>query len=512
MADKNENTVSLWGRLGVQIDMTPEEFEILQKNDVTARDLLINLIKSDRCFLSGESYFPEGYPNEGYVENDYDFEFNIDFQPIQKEQPIVDALDVFIESEVPFRLEEILDIDAPEEVVQELIREVKAATDVMFDYEHFDIFLMDKYEELCGVDKEEIKRLQGEISFLRDEVDGLAMLDFSDDLILQKEKRIAILECKLKAEKAGVKLHLAPENIIDADHLDCFWYGGQIGAFEYKGYTISIEVHGDVRLTLLDGAYKEELLIYNNRNNTGAYKAHDNDEVLALIKNDEAFHQLCNDGRIVFSNNNWVEYLVLDAEGNQINDIAWDNVLDNNVLEAFDDPIWVKSVVDEIIEQNANKDMQKFVAINSKFIFDDEFMINDDRQSINGYLWAVDALVDRLPSSEGMENINFYVDYNVATGAVKLVASYDTVVEDGELNKELELSLSDIEKTELIDALQSYCKTRYSQTCLEFINDIRREEGLSLINSSLTDKIQEAEALKPDGKDISQEQFVKGER
>ena len=36
-----DNMVSLWGRLGVQVDMTPEEFEILKKNNKAAKDLLV---------------------------------------------------------------------------------------------------------------------------------------------------------------------------------------------------------------------------------------------------------------------------------------------------------------------------------------------------------------------------------------------------------------------------------------------------------------------------------------
>lgn len=350
----NKN-ISLWGRLGVQIDMTPEEFKVLQKNDKAAKDLLVELIKSDRCSLYGESYFPPE-PNEEHISEELGFD--LDYQPIQKEQPMVDALDVFIESEVPFRLKEVFDIDAPEKIVQELIREVKADTDKMFDYEHFDIFLKDKYEELCGVDREAIKKLQKQISFLRDEIDGLNMLNDSEDLISIKKKQVAILECQLNAEKVGVKLYLAPEKIIDAEHLDCFWYGGQIGAFEYKGYTVSIEVHGDVSATLLDGSHKEELLYYNDRDNSGAYKY---GSVLEFIKDDDTLHRLIDNGQLVFSLNNWVEYLVLDAEGNQINDIAWDNVLDNNVLEAFDDPEWVKYVVNEIVERDKQKGLQDII-------------------------------------------------------------------------------------------------------------------------------------------------------
>lgn len=345
MENRDKNTVSLWGRLGVQIDMTPEEFEVLRQNDRTARELLIDLIKSDRCHLYGESYFPPE-PNEEYITDEDEFEFDIDFQPIQKEQPYKDALDTFIESEVPFRLSEILDVDASEDMVSMLTDELKANSDVMFDYDKLDRFLLDKYEKALGLDQNLILALQGEISVLRDEIDNMEILGFSDEAILAKEKRLAVLERKLLAEKAGVHLYLEPDDIIDDKHLDCFWYGGQIGTFEYKGYTVSIEVHGDVSVTLLDSSFQENLLHYNNRDNSGAYK---NTEALELICDDETLHKLIDDGRLVFSNNNWVEYLVFDPDDQMVDNVAWDNILDNNVLDVFDDPEWVKNVVNEVI-------------------------------------------------------------------------------------------------------------------------------------------------------------------
>lgn len=157
MSDNQNNKVSLWGRLGVQIDLTPDEFNILQKNDTAARDLLINLIKSDRCSLSGESYFPLE-PNEKHLTEE--LEFDIDYQPIQKQQSTEDALDVFIESEVPFRLSEFLKIDTSTDVVQKLIQEVKVNTDVMFNYDRFDNFLMEKYKKLSRIDQRVCKDLQ----------------------------------------------------------------------------------------------------------------------------------------------------------------------------------------------------------------------------------------------------------------------------------------------------------------------------------------------------------------
>ena len=51
---------------------------------------------------------------------------------------------------------------------------------------------------------------------------------------------------KAEAKKLGVTILTNPETFIDDDHLDCVWYGGYIGGFEYKGYKLAIEVHGEV--------------------------------------------------------------------------------------------------------------------------------------------------------------------------------------------------------------------------------------------------------------------------
>lgn len=130
------------------------------------------------------------------------------------------------------------------------------------------------------------------------------------------------------------------------------------------------------------------------------------------------------------------------------------------------------------------------IVISPKFIFDDELLINDDRQSLNGYLWAVDHLVDKLPSSQVMENINFYANYNVLTGDVKVEASFyvpDTSFKSGERNEIVEVALTDKEKSELVDVFQSYCRSQYLQTCLEFVNEIRRDEQLPIIVNTLSE-------------------------
>lgn len=135
------------------------------------------------------------------------------------------------------------------------------------------------------------------------------------------------------------------------------------------------------------------------------------------------------------------------------------------------------------------------------FIFDDELVHMADNVTINGYLWAVDALVDKLPSSEDMENINFYANYNLATGKIELLSTYDTPTADGELNKMLVVELSAEEQQALVGVMEEYCRNTYGVSCLEFANELRSDLGLPLLPdcssepSALEDQIRAAQAL-----------------
>lgn len=152
--------------------------------------------------------------------------------------------------------------------------------------------------------------------------------------------------------------------------------------------------------------------------------------------------------------------------------------------------------------ENTRALMQKksFVMI---AIFDDEVLVNDDLESLNGYLWSVDSLVDRLPSSENMENIKFFADYNLHTGEVKLTATYDSPSKDGEWHKSVDVPLSEEDKLELIYAFEQYCQDgQFGKPCLDVINDARADAGLAPIapvekKPSLSTLIESAEARSP---------------
>ena len=49
-------------------------------------------------------------------------------------------------------------------------------------------------------------------------------------VIEQKFKKM-----EAEAKRLGALLLTKPETFIDDDHLDCVWYGGYIGGFQYEG-------------------------------------------------------------------------------------------------------------------------------------------------------------------------------------------------------------------------------------------------------------------------------------
>ena len=62
----------------------------------------------------------------------------------------------------------------------------------------------------------------------------------------RKNINAAFAKMQQEAKQLGVVLLTKPEVFIDDDHLCCVWYGGYIGGFMYKDYTVALEVHGDV--------------------------------------------------------------------------------------------------------------------------------------------------------------------------------------------------------------------------------------------------------------------------
>lgn len=128
----------------------------------------------------------------------------------------------------------------------------------------------------------------------------------------KRENINASLERAFKeAEKLGVILNIEPDFFIDDDHLDCIWYGGWIGSMEYKGYTIDLEVHGEVNVGgLINGVE----FSYRNDDNTGAMSAEADSSLRTAFKSDAELHKALDseDAYLVYENNNWIECFVTE--------------------------------------------------------------------------------------------------------------------------------------------------------------------------------------------------------
>ena len=79
------------------------------------------------------------------------------------------------------------------------------------------------------------------------------------------ERRYRKMQADAKA--FGAELLTEESIFIDDDHLDCVWYGGHIGGLRYKGYEVSVEVHGDVEIV---GFMNGRDFLYKNN---AAYRA-----------------------------------------------------------------------------------------------------------------------------------------------------------------------------------------------------------------------------------------------
>lgn len=153
-----------------------------------------------------------------------------------------------------------------------------------------------------------------------------------------------IEELKQDYAEHGAILHLDDRDLIDDEHLYCLWYGGYIGSVEYNGYILDIRVDGDVQFAILDDEYYD-IYEYRNRNNTGAYY---NTDLVDYIHSDKEFDDLYEQNKIVWDNNNWIEYELLDKDGDTILFSADIGIADtDNVLEAF---YRAYEIIDECID------------------------------------------------------------------------------------------------------------------------------------------------------------------
>lgn len=150
---------------------------------------------------------------------------------------------------------------------------------------------------------------------------------------------------KLQEDELGVKINIV--DIIDKDHLDCTWYGGELGVIEYKGYKIVIGAYGDIRLDgYINGSYVH-IKDKNNNGNVYSELGHvlDDDGLYRLLDSDE------DKNRLEFEDNNWFEVDLISPDGDWIDLCGSDNVLDGNLLDCFSSVKDYFDYVDEDIEE-----------------------------------------------------------------------------------------------------------------------------------------------------------------
>ena len=122
-----------------------------------------------------------------------------------------------------------------------------------------------------------------------------------------------------KAKELGLEVLTKEDVFLDDDHLDSVWYGGFIGGFKYKGYTVEISVIGDVYLT---GEINGREFLYRNRYNDGAMAVNADSSLRETFSSDA---ELCENG-------NWIEVTAVDEDGYPFGEYAVDST--DSVLDA----------------------------------------------------------------------------------------------------------------------------------------------------------------------------------
>ena len=150
-----------------------------------------------------------------------------------------------------------------------------------------------------------------------------------------------------KAKNLGVKLEFEA-GAYSPKRLDCLWYGGNIAEIKVtEEMSISIDANGAVITRLLDDD-GEELVYSKDEANHGRFE----DNMLPYLKSDKQLKEVIDNGKLVFINNNWIEYggYILNKETGkrefiELSEVA-DNIVDNDILEAINQ---VLDSLDQII-------------------------------------------------------------------------------------------------------------------------------------------------------------------
>lgn len=155
----------------------------------------------------------------------------------------------------------------------------------------------------------------------------------------QEEFEKRMKEIKNQEKKYDVEIEIT--QLIDKDHLDCIWYGGEVGRIRYKGYSIVISAYGEIRIYgTINGQYVDVV----DKNNYGRiYEALaieygiDDDSLYSLLKDCPNSFKGNENNYLEYGYNNWFEVDLISPDGEWIDLCGADNVLENNLLDCFED-------------------------------------------------------------------------------------------------------------------------------------------------------------------------------
>ena len=154
----------------------------------------------------------------------------------------------------------------------------------------------------------------------------------------QKEFEKRIKKIKKQEKKYDCIIEFDETYCRDKDHLDCIFYGGEVGCIKYHNYIITIEAIGDVEINgLING---EEFYCRDRQNSGNIYYELGNiidDKKLEELSSYETSDQ---NNYINYENNNWFEFNLITPNGDWIDMCGYDNILSDNILDCFEDIEW----------------------------------------------------------------------------------------------------------------------------------------------------------------------------
>lgn len=243
-----------------------------------------------------------------------------------------------------------------------------------------------------------------------------------------------------------------------------------------NGRTWSVDLHADERMRRIGRSF-----IFQTDSDDIAYVQHNGKtcSIEQMLTNDEA------DGLCVgpMWKVRFEDGCILDV---------WDSELILPVERKYD-----LSVNPNQVKPNQSLADNLFALKPLEFIFDEDIDVSDDFSALNGYVWAVSSLIDRLKAQEApleedqfMENINFYPVYNLNTGRISLEGHYYLEDSHHAIGKAFTLQLTPDESKHLRAAFEAYCLEKEGLSCLEFLHG--RELDHNSERKPLADQIQSA--------------------